>query len=64
METDMFNHPETMRAVHQARSQDLDRRSTTARIHRRNPVGISIRRIPPKSRSATMPLRAAAVRSP
>jgi hypothetical protein len=61
----MYTHPELMRAVYQARSEDLTRRvESVKRRETRTDRRIATKRIAPRFRSATVSIRSAAVRSP
>jgi hypothetical protein len=61
----MYTHPELMRAVYQARSEDLTRRvESVKRRKARTDRRIATERIAPRFRSATGSIRSAAVRSP
>jgi hypothetical protein len=61
----MFTHPEIMRAVYRARSEDLRRRSEAVRARRlRREMRIVLGRIAPRLRPGTIAIRSAAMRSP
>jgi hypothetical protein len=61
----MYTHPEIMRAVYQARSEDLRRRSEAVRARRlRRDMRIAMGRIAPRFRPGTVAIGSAAMRSP
>jgi hypothetical protein len=61
----MYTHPEIMRAVYQARSDDLHRRTTKVSWSRnRSGVRTAIRRTDPAVRPHDVAMRPALVRTP
>jgi hypothetical protein len=61
----MYTHPELMRAVYQARSEDLRRRAESVKRRKaRTDRSVATERVAPRFRSATVLIRSAAVRSP
>jgi hypothetical protein len=65
LESDMFTHPESMRAVYKARSDDLNRRFRYPRPSTvRGEPRINLKRIATTLRPNRVLIRAATVRSP